>query len=564
MTRTAEPRLTRTRSWTGLHCHLAWRTEHVDEFLARTVGPLLDGLRVSGLIADWYFLRYRDRGPHLRVRVRGADWCTVRALRADLARLVAKADHPVLPGDPGDHPHGAVREVAYEPETERYGGPAALPHAEDSFCRSSELALTVLAAADSPSAKLTAAAELVMATALALGLDRRAAGSWLRLHGAAWRHAPETTLMPALASHRIADGLFTPRALAFDARWDRVARTRGHVLTRWTNSVRRTRRAVEGDASSPAAGYWLGVWGSHLHLLLNRIGLSPDEERTLCWLVAASALAPRGPEPFFADGVTAADRRYLEASRFRPGLPGQTPMAVTDRPRVPTPRDVPVALPGPAPLTVPLTEALHRRATGRGVLGGPITAADLATVLWTAQASLPDNPVHALDGSPHPRRPYPSAGLAYAARLAVLVRDIAGVDPGRYLVDEVTRTLTRTGPLPAQTDLAGMSMWFGENGVERGGTDLSAVPAVLGLSVDLGGLRARYGLRGLRFGFTEAGHLAQNLALVAAAAGLSLGMVGGFYDDVANDVFGLDGVDEALVYLLPLGRSQLPAPRGPE
>jgi nitroreductase len=47
-------------------------------------------------------------------------------------------------------------------------------------------------------------------------------------------------------------------------------------------------------------------------------------------------------------------------------------------------------------------------------------------------------------------------------------------------------------------------------------------------------------------------HLAQNLGLVAAATGLSLGMIGGFYDDVAHDVLGLDGVDESLVYLLPL------------
>jgi hypothetical protein len=34
---------------------------------------------------------------------------------------------------------------------------------------------------------------------------------------------------------------------------------------------------------------------------------------------------------------------------------------------------------------------------------------------------------------------------------------------------------------------------------------------------------------------------------------LRMGVVGGFYDDVAHDVFGLDGVGEVLVYLLPVG-----------
>jgi hypothetical protein len=39
----------------------------------------------------------------------------------------------------------------------------------------------------------------------------------------------------------------------------------------------------------------------------------------------------------------------------------------------------------------------------------------------------------------------------------------------------------------------------------------------------------------------------------AAATGLELGMIGGFYDDLANGVFGLDGIDRFIVYLLPLG-----------
>jgi len=82
---------------------------------------------------------------------------------------------------------------------------------------------------------------------------------------------------------------------------------------------------------------------------------------------------------------------------------------------------------------------------------------------------------------------------------------------------------------------------------------VGTVPAVLGIYVQTAGLRARYGLRALRFALLEAGHLAQNLALVAAATGLELGLIGGFYDDLANDVFGLDGIDRFIVYLLPIG-----------
>jgi nitroreductase len=50
----------------------------------------------------------------------------------------------------------------------------------------------------------------------------------------------------------------------------------------------------------------------------------------------------------------------------------------------------------------------------------------------------------------------------------------------------------------------------------------------------------------------DAGHLAQNLVLVSAALDIRTGLVGGFYDDLANDLFRLDGVHDTITYLLPL------------
>jgi hypothetical protein len=46
--------------------------------------------------------------------------------------------------------------------------------------------------------------------------------------------------------------------------------------------------------------------------------------------------------------------------------------------------------------------------------------------------------------------------------------------------------------------------------------------------------------------------------LVRVPAGLSLGMIGGCYDDVANEILGLDGIDEFLVYLLPVPQPSPP------
>jgi hypothetical protein len=67
-------------------------------------------------------------------------------------------------------------------------------------------------------------------------------------------------------------------------------------------------------------------------------------------------------------------------------------------------------------------------------------------------------------------------------------------------------------------------------------------------------LRGRYGLRALRLGLQETGHLAHSLILVATALGLSSTPINGFNDELCHQLFGLDDIDEPLQYLLPIGR----------
>ncbi|WP_440990927.1 SagB family peptide dehydrogenase [Haloarchaeobius baliensis] len=66
---------------------------------------------------------------------------------------------------------------------------------------------------------------------------------------------------------------------------------------------------------------------------------------------------------------------------------------------------------------------------------------------------------------------------------------------------------------------------------------------------------AKYGPRGYRFVLQESGHLAQNLQLAAGAMGLASVPLAAFYDDVLNDYLGVDGVNEAAVYTISVGRT---------
>ena len=71
-------------------------------------------------------------------------------------------------------------EAVYEPETERYGGAAALPVAEEVFCRSSRIAAAVVGRTDGPAQRLAAAMDFVLVTAVSLDLDPLDTVRWLR------------------------------------------------------------------------------------------------------------------------------------------------------------------------------------------------------------------------------------------------------------------------------------------------------------------------------------------------------------------------------------------------
>lgn len=515
-------------TWTSVHCRLSWQPEHVDEFIVSKLVPLLKD-------HEWFYVRYWETGPHLRIRIRG-EVDVVDQLRD----LVAAEDYPVQEIDPEKFyasigalttewlPHGDVREVPYVPEVDRYGGPSAMRAAEDLFCRSTEVAIAVVKSAPSVSAKLTAAMHLAMATTKALRLTKPAAASWLRLMGNSWRFVEEPAAYPNVESHVAAHQILVRHGKELAARWDQEP---SGATKYWLDQIIASKVAIPR------------VVASQLHMLFNRLGVNSDQERMVCWVVAATALTD-GVAEFHEDDL---DLRYMEASKFLPGFHSQHPL---HKPRLNRNKQPGIPLPEPQVLLNRLVRVLQHRETSRGAgLSGHLYTKDLATLLWTAQ------------GTNGFRRPYPSAGAKYAARIRVIALNIPGLYPGCYDADEESRTLMWAAPCPLVEDLETTSMWFGPET-----TPLAETPAVLALYVRLGVLRETYGLRGLRFAFMEAGHLAQNLGLVAAAMGLNLGLVGGIYDDLAHDLLNLDGVNDTLAYLMPVARlasQDPPHQRGP-
>jgi SagB-type dehydrogenase family enzyme len=66
--------------------------------------------------------------------------------------------------------------------------------------------------------------------------------------------------------------------------------------------------------------------------------------------------------------------------------------------------------------------------------------------------------------------------------------------------------------------------------------------------------RWKYRKRAYRYVLLEAGHIAQNLYLEATSLGLGACAVGAFMDGSLNDLLGLDGVEEAALYIISVGQ----------
>jgi SagB-type dehydrogenase family enzyme len=200
-----------------------------------------------------------------------------------------------------------------------------------------------------------------------------------------------------------------------------------------------------------------------------------------------------------------------------------------------------VALPAWSdPLGCDLADVIRQRVSDRR-LGGAI---GLAAV--TAMLQLGCGVTRYADPATArlPRRAVPSGGALYPLEVYALARAIEGLEPGVYHFEVFGRTLER---LPVDGLAAHMPTCFLDRDIASRAALTIVVTAVFQR------LRHKYGDLAYRLALLEAGHLGQNVCLVATGLGLGVCPLAGFVDDALNDLLGLDGVDETVVYALAVG-----------
>lgn len=185
-------------------------------------------------------------------------------------------------------------------------------------------------------------------------------------------------------------------------------------------------------------------------------------------------------------------------------------------------------IPLPPPRTsgdVSLEEALDRRYSFREFSDKEISLEQIAQVLW-AGAGIPAG-VDAVSGA---TRLPPSAGATYPTDLYLVAGRVTGLRPGVYAYNPGAHALKLTKSGDLRRDVSETAL---------GQSWLSTAPALVVIAGTYPRVTQRYGERGVRYAFIEAGCVAQNLCLQATVLNLGSAVVGAYYDDQLREILEL-------------------------
>jgi SagB-type dehydrogenase family enzyme len=230
-------------------------------------------------------------------------------------------------------------------------------------------------------------------------------------------------------------------------------------------------------------------------------------------------------------GATNLAELYHENSKYHAAIMYRVgPQGVQSRPSEP-PVEPRWLLPEPQPLTMSVGEALARRMSARRYGARALSMDILSGVLG-----------HAVG-----RGRYPSAGGLYPVHAYLFIQAVAGLPAGLYRYSPLQHGLS---PLPGD----GKRMLAGVLAPDPV-ADLLGAPLWLLLVAEFPTMTQKYGARGYRFTLQESGHMAQNVQLVTASMGLNSLVMGAYRDDILHEALGLDGVERAVLAILPIGFS---------
>ncbi|HUT23617.1 MAG TPA: SagB/ThcOx family dehydrogenase [Sumerlaeia bacterium] len=238
---------------------------------------------------------------------------------------------------------------------------------------------------------------------------------------------------------------------------------------------------------------------------------------------------------------------FMEKTKFKYAVPSDQQRGVAPPPlQTPFPeggrrRDLPEPHKG-FPSGPEIADLIASRRSVREYGSAPLSLKHLAYLLWATQG------LREVVNDHIALRTVPSAGARHALETHLLVNRVEGLEPGlyRYLALE-----HKLGEVSTEGDLARRAAraCLGQTMV------LSSAVTFVWVAVRRR-MQWRYGERGFRYLYLDAGHVCQNLYLAAESIGCGACAIGAFDDDAMNALLDLDGDEEFVIYLATLGEKK--------
>lgn len=187
--------------------------------------------------------------------------------------------------------------------------------------------------------------------------------------------------------------------------------------------------------------------------------------------------------------------------------------------------------------TLSVVHAVKKRKSVRSFLLEPLAIGDLSFLLWAATGIQRTEQGYEF-------RTVPSAGALYPIETYVVINNVEDMEKGVYHYNIPSHSLEelKTGD-------------FGEKMAHAalGQKMCAKAPVVLVWTAVFDRSKWKYAQRAYRYVYLDAGHIAQSLALSATSIGLGSCQIGAFFDDEINQIVGVDGTEESVLYLTVLG-----------
>lgn len=308
-----------------------------ETLLSEAVKPFAETILKEGLAEQYFFIRYWERGPHIRLRFKGDPKVLEETVKPRLqshfedwmkANPSERREPENMPAEHAWYPNNSVQFVEYEPETDRYGGPHGLVVSEAHFQDASDAILAIIGEAEEwdYSRALGAAIQLHLGFLIGLSMDFKESKAFFNRVSRGWlprafmhygEELPEEEVKRRKEETEEAfEKNFQEQQEAlvpfFETVWEALQEGQEFEqqwLNDWVSNVARTRRELvalqekdqlivppylvqygrhkEVGFPDDAVARWT-IYESYVHMVNNRLGVMNQDEAYLGYLIRRS------------------------------------------------------------------------------------------------------------------------------------------------------------------------------------------------------------------------------------------------------------------------------------